>query len=523
MRRIAIAALIAATTLTAALAEAKTLRWASQGDILTFDPHSQNEGLNNSANSYVYEPLINYNEKFELEPALAVNWKQETTLIWRFNLRKGVKWHDGSPFTAADVVFSIDRALAPSSNFKAYTFSIQRAVAVDEHTVLIYTTAPNPVLLRQLPELRMMSKAWSEKNKVTVPQNFVNREETFAARNAMGTGPYMLKAREVDVRTVFVENPNWWGKPTKKGNVSEVVYTPIKNDSTRTAALLSGELDFVLDPAPQDLARLRQTAKVVEGAESRTIFLGFDQFRDELQFSDVKGKNPFKDIRVRQALYHAIDIEAIKRAVMRGSSAPTGAIIAPQVNGWTKEADQRLPFDQKKARELLAQAGYPNGFGFTLDCSNNRYINDEEICKAVVTMWAQVGMKVSLNAMPRATYFPKIQKHDTSAFLLGWGVPTFDALYSLQSLARTIGKDGDGNFNLGRVSNPAFDKLVDAMKSEMDPKKRNQLIAEALMLHNKEVMHIPLHNQVIPWAMRKNVNVVHRADNRLEMRWVKID
>jgi peptide/nickel transport system substrate-binding protein len=138
-------------------------------------------------------------------------------------------------------------------------------------------------------------------------------------------------------------------------------------------------------------------------------------------------------------------------------------------------------------------------------------------------MWAQIGLKVSLNAMPRATYFPKIQKFDTSAFLLGWGVPTFDALYSLQSLARTIGKDGDGNFNLGRVSNPAFDKLVDGMKSEMDPKKRNQLIAEALMLHNKEVMHIPLHNQVIPWAMRKNVNVVHRADNRLELRWVKID
>ena len=524
MRRFAIASLIvAASALATVTADAKTLRWASQGDILTFDPHSQNEGLNNTANSYVYEPLINYNEKFDLEPALAVSWKQETDLIWRFNLRKDVKWHDGSPFTAADVVFSIERALHPNSNFKAYTFSIQRAVAVDPHTVLIYTSAPNPVLLRQLPELRIMNKAWSEKNKVTVPQNFVQREETFAARNAMGTGPYMLKSREVDVRTVLVENPNWWGKSGKKGNVTEVVYTPIKNDSTRTAALLSGELDFVLDPPPQDLARLRQAVKVVEGAEARTIFLGFDQMRDELQFSDVKGKNPFKDLRVRQALYHAIDINAIQRAVMRGSSDPTGAIIAPQVNGWTKESHQRLPFDQKRSRELLAQAGYPNGFSFTLDCPNNRYINDEEICKAIVTMWAQIGLKVSLNAMPRATYFPKIQKFDTSAYLLGWGVPTFDALYSLQSLARTIGKDGDGNFNLGRVSNPAFDKLVDAMKSEMDPKKRNGLIAEALMLHNREVMHIPLHNQVIPWAMRKNVNVVHRADNRLEMRWVRID
>jgi len=518
-------ALAAGLLLAAAPAAAKPLRWASQGDILTFDPRAQNEGLNNTANSYIYEPLINYNDKFELEPALAVSWVQETPLIYRFNLRKGVKFHDGTPLTAADVVYSIERAMAPTSNFRVYTTGIQRAHALDDHTVLIYTNIPNPVLLRQLPELRIMSKAWSEKREVSVPQNFVQKEETFAARNANGTGPYMLKSREVDVRTMFVENPNWWGKPTKKGNVTEIVYTPIKSDPTRTAALLSGELDFVLDPPPQDLARLRQAAKVVEGAENRTIFLGFDQHRDELLFADVKGKNPFKDLRVRQALYHAIDIEAIKRAVMRGSSDPTGAIIAPQVNGWTKEANQRLHFDEKRARELLAAAGYPNGFGFafTLDCPNNRYINDEEICKALVSMWARIGLKVSLNAMPRATYFPKIQKYDTSAYLLGWGVPTFDALYSLQSLARTVGKDGDGNFNLGRMSNPALDKLVDAMKSETDQKKRNQLIADALMLHNREVMHIPLHNQVIPSAMRKNVNVVHRADNRLEARWAVID
>ncbi|GAB4475590.1 MAG: ABC transporter substrate-binding protein [Burkholderiaceae bacterium] len=518
-------ALLAAGAAAAFAVEAKTLRWASQGDILTFDPHAQNEGLNNTANSYIYEPLINYNEKFELEPALAVSWKQETPLIWRFNLRKGVRFHDGTPFTAQDVVYSIERAMSPTSNFRVYTTAIQRAHAVDDHTVLIYTTVPNPVLLRQLPELRIMSKAWSEKHKVTQPQNFVAKEETYAVRNANGTGPYMLKSREVDVRTVFVENPNWWGRANRRGNVTEIVYTPVKSDATRTAALLSGELDFVLDPAPQDLARLRSNpnTKVVEGAENRTIFLGFDQFRDELLYADVKGKNPFKDLRVRQALYQAIDIEAIKRSVMRGSSDPTGAIIQRAVNGWTEEAHKRLPYDEKRARELLAAAGYPNGFSFTLDCPNNRYINDEEICKALVAMWARIGLKVNLNAMPRATYFAKIQKYDTSAYLLGWGVPTFDALYSLQSLAKTVGKEGDGNFNLGRVSNAEYDKLVDAIKSEVDHKKRNELIAKALLIHNREIMHIPLHNQVIPWAMRKNVNVVHRADNRLEARWVRID
>jgi peptide/nickel transport system substrate-binding protein len=514
-----------AVGLAAPVADAKTLRWASQGDILTFDPMAQNEGLNNTANSYIYEPLLTYNEKFELEPALATSWKQDTALIWRFEIRQGVKFHDGSPLTAEDVEFSIRRAMMPTSNMRVYTTGIEGARAVDKDTVLVYTSVPNPVLLRQLTEIRIMNKAWSEKNKVTAPQNFAAKEETFAARNTNGTGPYMLKSREVDVRTVFVQNPNWWGAKTKKGNVTEIVYTPVKADATRTAALLSGELDFVLDPAPQDLARMRANPqlKIVEGAENRTIFLGLDQFRDELQYSDVKGKNPFKDLRVRQALYHAIDISAINKAVMRGSSEPSGAMVARMVNGWSKEADARLPYDEKKARELLAAAGYPNGFGFTLDCPNNRYINDEEVCKAIVSMWARIGIKASLNAMPRAPYFQKIQNRDTSAYLLGWGVPTFDALYSLGSLARTPGQGGDGSWNLGRASNAEFDKLVDQMKSETDVKKRNEIIDRAMLIHNQNVMHIPLHHQVIPWAMRSNVNVVHRADNRLEMRWVRVN
>ena len=523
--RLAVAAFFTAAALSAApVVDAKTLRWASQGDFLTMDPHAQNESLNNTANGYIYETLLTYNEKFEVVPQLATSWSRDGNLLWKFDLRKGVKFHDGTPFTAEDVVYSIQRAMAPTSNFRVYTTGIQGARAIDENTVLIYTTVPNPVLLRQMTELRIMSKAWSEKNKVTQPQNFVQKEETFAARNANGTGPYMLKSREVDIRTVFVKNPNWWNT-SNKGNVTEIIYTPVKSESTRTAALLSGELDFVLDPAPQDIARLKQNSaiKVIEGAENRTIFIGFDQMRDELQYSSVKGKNPFKDLRVRQALYHAVDIEGIKRAVMRGLSDPTGAIIQRAVNGWTKESHERLPFNVDMAKKLMAEAGYPNGFEFTLDCPNNRYINDEDICRALAGMWAKIGMKVNVNSMPRATYFPKIQKFDTSAYLLGWGVPTFDALYSLQSLATTVGKEGDGNFNLGRVSNPAFDKFITGMKSEVDPKKRNQMIADALALHNKEVMHIPLHNQVIPWAMRKNVSVVHRADNRLEASWVRID
>jgi peptide/nickel transport system substrate-binding protein len=332
----------------------------------------------------------------------------------------------------------------------------------------------------------------------------------------------MLKSREVDIRTVFVENKDWWGK--REGNVTEMVYQPIKADATRIAALISGEIDFVLDPPLQDLERLKRGGtKIVEGNENRTIFFGFDQQRDELLYSNVKGKNPFKDLRVRQAIYHAIDADAIRSRIMRGQALPTGSIIAPQVNGYTKEIDVRLPLDRAKAKALLAEAGYPNGFEVTLDCPNNRYINDEEICQAVTAMLAQVGIKVSLNAMPRAAYFPKIQKYETSFYMLGWGVPTFDALYSLQSLAMTVGKGGDGNFNLGRFSNAKFDDLVTQIKVEIDQEKRNAMIVDALKIHNAEVAHVPLHHQVIPWAMRSNVNVVHRADNRLELRWVQIN
>jgi peptide/nickel transport system substrate-binding protein len=505
-----------------AQAEAKTLRWSSQGDFLTMDPHAQNEALNNAATGQVYEPLINRNKEMKLEPSLATSWKQEEPNRWRFTLRQGVKFLDGTPFAADDVVFTVQRVMAPTSNFKQYLTGVVEAKKVDDHTVDIITNGPNPVLLQQLTEVRIMSKAWSEKHNVVKPQNFIEKEETFAVRNMNGTGPYMLKSREVDIRTVFVENPNWWGK--REGNVTEMVYQPIKSDATRIAALISGEIDFVLDPPLQDLERLKRGGtKIVEGNENRTILFGFDQQRDELLYSNVKGKNPFKDLRVRQAVYHAIDAEAIKSRIMRGQALPTGSIIAPQVNGYTKEIDVRLPLDRNKAKQLLAEAGYPNGFEVTLDCPNNRYINDEEICQAVTAMLAQVGIQARLNAMPRAQYFPKIQKYDTSFYMLGWGVPTFDALYSLQSLAMTVGQGGDGNFNLGRYSNPKFDALVNQIKVETDQEKRTAMIVDALKIHNADVAHVPLHHQVIPWAMRANVDVVHRPDNRLELRWVRIN
>ncbi len=516
-------AILAAALALCAAANAKTLRWSSQGDILTMDPHAQNEGLNNTVSDHIYEPLVTRGKDLKIEPCLATEWKATGPTAMQFKLRPGVRFHDGAPFTADDVVFSIERALAPTSNFSPYMQGITGARKIDDLTVEIQTKGANPVLLPQLTEVRMMSRAWAAKHGVQRPQDFKNKEETFAARNANGTGPFVLKSREADVKTVLVLNSNWWGK--MEGNVNEIVYQPIKQDGTRLAALLSGEVDFVLDPPPQDIPRLKKDGKikVVEGNENRTIFYGFDQWRDELLYSTVKGRNPFKDQRVREAFQLAIDVNALKTQVMRGLSTPTAVMFAPQVAGYDKALDAVAKPDRARARKLMAEAGYPKGFEVTLDCPNNRYINDEKLCQATAAMLAQIDVKVRLNAMPRATYFPKIQKFDTSFYMLGWGVPTFDSLYALQSLLRTVGQGGDGNFNLGKYSNAKVDAAIDALKTETDPKRRAALTKEALSIHKADVGHIPLHHQVIPWAMRAGVSVVHRADNRLTVKWVKVN
>jgi peptide/nickel transport system substrate-binding protein len=298
------------------------------------------------------------------------------------------------------------------------------------------------VLIPQLTEVRMMSKAWATKHNVLKPQDFKNKEETFATRNANGTGPYILRSREADVKTVAVLNSNWWGK--REGNVDEIVYQPIKQDGTRLAALLSGEIDFVLDPPPQDIPRLKQDPKlkVVEGNENRVVFYGFDQYRDELQYSSVKGKNPFKDKRVREAIQLAIDVHAIKSQVMRGLSIPAGVMFAPQVDGYPKDLDKVVEGRPREVEEAARRCGLPAGFEITLDCPNNRYIADEKICVATAGMLAQVGIKVKVNAMPRANYFPKIQNLDTSFYMLGWGVPDVRlAIRAAEPAAHARGED----------------------------------------------------------------------------------
>ena len=517
--------MLVAASVAAALAapsHAQTLRWAAQNDILTLDPHSQNHATTNAILQHSYEGLVRYNDKYEVEPALATKWTFISPTQVRFELRRNVKFHDGTPFTADDVVFSYGRIKQPQGTMGIYVTGVSEVRKIDSHTVDLMLAGPNPILLRNLVNFFIMSKSWSEKNKSANVQDYKANEENYASRHTLGTGPYKITGWTPEQRVTMTINNDWWDKHTS--NVKDVVYTPIKSDPTRIAALLSGDVDMLTDLPTQDVARLRGDSKlkVLDGPEVRTIYLAPDIGSPELKHSNVKGKNPFADKRVRQALSMAIDRAAIQRSTMRGLSIPAALIVAPGVNGHDPALDRPAPVNVDGAKKLLAEAGYPDGFEVRLNCPNNRYVNDEEICQAVVAMWARVGVKAQLAAENMATFIQKVQNFDSSIYLLGWGVATYDAQYSLQSLIRTRSSGADGNFNFSKISDPTVDRLVDAMKTETDVTKRNAMIREALVRTRDEYLAIPLHHQVRPWAMKQTVTTIHRSDDRPEVRFTTI-
>ena len=519
--KLAVLALLALFNLNA---QAALLRWSAQNDILTLDPHSQNHSATNTITSYAYEGLTRYTEKFQVEPSLATRWRFITPTQVRFDLRQGVKFHDGTPFTADDVVFSLGRTRQPQANMAIYVSGIKEVKKIDEHTVDLLLEGPNPVLLRNLVYFRIMSKTWAEKNKATNTQDYKAKEDTFASRNAMGTGPYKITGWQPDQRVTMVANKDWWDKP--RGNVTEVIYLPIKSDATRVAALLSGDIDLLTDLPTQDVAKLRADPKlkVIEGNENRTIFFAMDEGSEELRGASVKGKNPFKDKRVREAMNLAIDREAIKRSLMRGFAIPAAIMVPPGVDGYATDIDQPIKADAARARLLLAESGYPDGFEVPVNCPNDRYVNDEEICQAAVSMWAKIGIKAKLAALPNSQHSVLVQKMELPLYLYGWGVTTFDAQYTLQDIVHTRSTAGgsDGKANYSRVSDRQVDQLVQQMKVETDTPKRNAQMREALIRVRDEYLYIPVHHQVRPWAMRNVVDTPHMANDAPQARLTSI-
>ncbi len=512
--------------LVAGAAQAVTLRVANQGDAQAMDPHALNEALQLSLLGNIYEPLVGRDQKLALTPALATRWSATSPTVWRFELRRGVRFHDGTPLTAADVVFSFQRAAGEGSDMRSYTASIKAVRAAEgksgDTAIEIETSAPFPILPDVISNVYIMSRAWCEANQATRPVDRRKGIENAATFKANGTGPFQLKERQPDTRTVLTRFAGYWAPLST--NVTEVVFTPIRNDATRVAALLSGEIDL-MEPVPlQDIERVKASAelKVMQGPELRTIFLGMDQQRDELLYANVKGKNPFKDRRVRQAFYQAIDIEAIRTRVMRGAATTAALMLGPGVNGYPADLDLRLPYDPAAAKRLLTEAGYPSGFEVGMNCPNDRYVNDAKICQAVAANLARIGVRIQLQAEAKVTYFPKILRRQTSLYLLGWTPGTYDAHDVLSALLATPNEQGQGQFNLGSYSNDRVDALTAAVQSETDPARRHLLIREALALHAKDIGHIPLHQQALAWGMKKNIELVQPPDNMMPFKWVVV-
>lgn len=498
--------------------QAKTFTWTASADALSMDPYSTNNTFTTSFMNNIYEGLVRFNDKVQIEPALAESWSAVSPTVWRFNLRRNVKFHNGEAMTADDVVFSWKRVMTPGSISKLNLGDVKEVRKVDAFTVDVETKGPFPLLLNELLNLPIMSKSWSEANNATEASDLQQKKENHANRNTNGTGPFKLKSREVDVKTVLVANPTWWDKP--KHNLTEVVFTPIQSDATRTSSLLSGALDATVNVPLQDVQRINSSGAftVVQGPELRTIFLGMDQFRDELVYSDVKGKNPFKDVRVRKAFYQAIDVEAIKRSVMRGVSWPAGMTLSPQLNGAPKNLNTRLlPFNAEAAKKLLAEAGYPDGFTVGMQCPNNRYVYDEQICLAVISMLGRVGIKITPQFEPIAKFLVRLNTMDVSFYMIGHaGLPMADAYAQLFDTVATRSAT-QGGLNAGRYSNPAFDAMLPKIASELDTAKRNALIAEAVAIERNDVAYIPLHQQPITWAARKGVDLRQAPDNQLRL------
>lgn len=535
--RAALAAMLLGASASAAGAE--TLRFAAQGDITSLDPYVIDETFTSGFLGNIYEGLVRRAADLSIQPALAESWEMVEPTRWRFHLRKGVKFHDGSPFTADDVLFSAERVRGGGSDLKNRLSPDTKVVKVDDYTVDFITAKPNPIIHYQWGNWYMMSKAWAEKHGDAGPQKSDSGKESYANLNENGTGPFVLKSREPGIKTTLAANPDWWGNASREDNVTDVVFTPIPNSATRVAALLSGEMDVIFPVPVQDVDRIKANpgTSMIVGPELRTVYIFMDQFRDELLYSNIKGKNPLKDHRVREALYRAIDIEAIKAKVMRGMSTPSALMVAPGINGSSPDF-VRLAYDPAKSKALLAEAGYPDGFEIGLDCPNDRYVNDEAICLAVTNMFAKVGVKVKLNAQTKSKFFDKVlaPKLDFSLGLIGSTPPSFDSWAPLNSLHQcprltpqsAIWAESDrdkinaGKSNYGGYCNPEVDKLADQVLAETDPDKRNALIKAAWKITTDDIAYLPLHQQWIAWGVRNGVTLKQRADDVFDWRYVKI-
>jgi peptide/nickel transport system substrate-binding protein len=505
-----------AAALLALPAAAETFRWAGTTDPQTMDPHAVSSApvlgfLNN-----VYEGLVRRGPDMAIEGSLATSWEPiGDGEGWRFNLREGVTFHDGAEFTAEDVLFSYQRASSEEADVRSWFATVSDVVVVDDYTVDILTTSPQPLFPDSIANWMMMDSGWAEANGSELP---ARDTENFATRNVNGTGPFRLQSRQPDLETVLVPFDGWWGEATH--GITEAIFTPIQNSATAVAALLSGEVDMI-EPVPvQDAERVEANdgTSVIRGIESRVIMLGFAHDHATLRNG---AENPFSDVRVRRAVAHAVNVPAILQTIMRGSAEPAAQLVAAGTSGYSEANGERPAYDPDGARALLAEAGYPDGFAFDLSCPNDRYLNDEAVCQAIVGMLAQVGMTATLDAMPVSNYWPELREDNFDMYLLGWSPGTFDAEHPVRFLVHTSG-ERLGTWNFGGYSSARIDELLPVMQSEIDPVARQAAMDEAAAIIQQDMVYVPLYVQPLLWGVRDGVSVTQRPDNFLILRWVEM-
>jgi peptide/nickel transport system substrate-binding protein len=507
-----IAAWCAALALSINAGLAAELSIALGADVTSIDPHFHNLTPNNNVGGHIFEPLVTKDARGKLTPGLAESWRTVDDLTWEFRLRKGVKFHDGSEFSAADVAFTLDRVpTVPNSPspFTTYSKQITEKVIVDPHTIRLKTAMPYPLMPNDMGTILIVSGKAAKG---------ASTDDFNSGKAAIGTGPFKFVRWQKGDRIELARHDAYWGP---KPAWDKVTFRIITSDPTRVAALMAGDVRAIDNVPTADLARVSKDPglSLYRVVSHRVMYLHLDSSRDKSPFvTDKAGRplerNPLKDVRVRRALSRAINRQALVDRVMEGAARPTGQLMPEGMFGYTP-ALKPEPYDPDGAKKLLAEAGYPNGFGLTLHGPNNRYVNDEQIAQAIAQMLTRVGVATRVETMPSSVYFSRANKLEFSLILVGWGSDTAEASSPLKALLATYSKEkGMGQANRGRYSNPKVDAALEQALATVDDARREKLLQQATEIAMTDLGIIPLYHQENLWATRKGVGYGPRADER---------